>query len=112
MEDQPIYGADEAHALPDKRAARFNGFLPLTLLAVSWIIVLVWQLGLTGQAKGNARTLRDQQTKLVEQSKAVQAGLERLARDLVEVAKTDDDAKAIVAKYNINITPPESPPAK
>jgi hypothetical protein len=42
----------------------------------------------------------------VEQSKEVQAKLEKLARDLIDVAGGDDDAKAIVTKYQINVTNP------
>ena len=50
--------------------------------------------------------LRDQQVKLVEQSRRVQGGLQKFARDLVEVAKTDEEAKAIVTKYGISVTNP------
>ena len=34
----------------------------------------------------------------------LQAGLQKFARDLIEVAKTDDEAKAIVTKYGIAVT--------
>ena len=83
---------------------RFNAFVPLVLVAVSVIVILGWELGVGSQARSNGRQLREQQTKLVEQAKQIQTGLEKIARDLVEVARTDDDAKAIVTKYNINIS--------
>ena len=50
--------------------------------------------------------MREQQVKMVDQSRRVQAGLQKFARDLIEVAKTDEDAKAIVTKYGISVTNP------
>ncbi len=85
---------------------RYNGFLPLVLLALSVIVVLCWELTLAGQARSNGTQLREQQTKIVEQSRKVQTGLEKIARDLIEVSKTDDDAKALIAKYAISINNP------
>ena len=103
---------NESDDLPDETVAadeprqRFNGFVPLVLIALSVIIIFGWEVIVAGQARRNGRQLRDQQAKLVEQSKQIQVGLEKIARDLIELAKTDDDAKALVAKYNINISSP------
>ena len=83
-----------------------NGFVPLVLIALSVIIVLTWELVTGSQARRNGQQLREQQSKLVEQSKQIQTGLEKLARDLINVASTDSDAKALVAKYQINVTNP------
>ena len=85
---------------------RHNGFVPLVLIALSVIIILTWELMTGSQARRNGLQLRDQQSKLVEQSKQIQTGLEKLARDLINVASTDNDAKALVAKYQINVSNP------
>ena len=85
---------------------RHNGFVPLVLVALSFIIILTWELVTGNQARANGRQLREQQSRLVEQSKQIQSGLEKLARDLINVANSDNDAKALVAKYQINISNP------
>ena len=91
---------------PISNAPRHNGFIPLCLIGFSVIIILVWELMIAGQARSNGRQLREQQTKVVEQSKQIQTGLEKLARDLIDTAKTDDDAKALVSNYNISVSSP------
>ena len=48
---------------------------------------------------------------LVKQSGDVQQKLQNLALDLLLLSKTDDDAKAIIAKYNIQQTGNPSAPA-
>ena len=83
---------------------RHNGFIPLVLIALSVIIILTWELKTGSQARQNGQQLREQQSKLVEQSRQIQIGLEKLARDLINVANSDPDAKALVAKYQINIS--------
>jgi hypothetical protein len=81
-----------------------TAFWPLLLVGLSLIAVLVWQLRAATQVKEHGGQMRDQQVKLVDQSRRVQAGLQKFARDLMEVAKTDDEAKAIVTKYGIAVT--------
>src|SRR4029077_10123306 len=83
---------------------RYNSFLPLMLLALSLLTILGWELVIGNQARRNGENLHEQQTKMVEQSKKIQVGLEKLARDLIALSQTDTDAKAIVAKYNINVS--------
>jgi hypothetical protein len=87
-------------------ARRHTGFVPLVLIALSFIIILAWELYVGNQARTNGLRLREQQSKLVDQSKQIQLGLEKIARDLIDVASTDNDAKALVTKYNININNP------
>jgi len=48
---------------------------------------------------------------LVKQSGDVQQKLQNLALDLLLLSKTDDDAKAIIGKYNIQQTGNASAPA-
>jgi hypothetical protein len=87
--------------------SRHHGFIPLVLVAVSLIIILSWELIIGNQARANGGRLREQQAKLVDQSKQIQSGLEKIARDLIDVARSgDDDAKALVTKYGINVSSP------
>ena len=81
-----------------------TAFWPVMLVGLSLIAVLVWQLRAATQVKEHGAQMRDQQVKLVEQSRRIQVGLQKFARDLIEVAKTDDEAKAIVTKYGIAVT--------
>ena len=81
-----------------------TAFWPVMLVGLSLIAVLVWQLRAATQVKEHGAQMRDQQVKLVNQSRREQAGLQKFARDLIEVAKTDDEAKAIVTKYGIAVT--------
>ena len=83
-----------------------TAFWPVSLLALSLCAILVWQLIVGNQVRTHGAQLIEQQTKLVDQSRKVQAGLQKFARDLIEVAKTDEEAKAIVTKYGISVTGP------
>jgi hypothetical protein len=98
-------------AVANSPDSRFNGFIPLVLVCASILVVLGWELVVAGQMRSNARSLRDQQTQMVEQSRKVQGSVEKLARDLIELAKTDDDAKALVTKYAISVAAPPAPAA-
>ncbi len=95
---------------PKKSETVTNGnlsvFWPFVLLALSVCAILTWQLIVGNQVHQHASQLIEQQNKLVEQSRRVQGGLQKFARDLVEVAKTDEDAKAIVTKYGISVANP------
>ncbi len=97
---------------PASGLTRYNSFLPLALTSASVIIILIWELVVAGQGRSNFNHLRDQQTPIVEQSKKIQTALEKLARDLIEISATDEDAKAIVTKYQINVAAPAGSPAK
>ena len=82
--------------------------LPFALLAAAIAVVMVAQTVNVfkahsslrdGQAKLN-EAYRQRET-LVKQSQDLQQKLQNLVLDLLLLAKTDDDAKAIVGKYNI-----------
>jgi D-ribose pyranose/furanose isomerase RbsD len=88
-----------------------TAFWPVTLLGLSLCAILVWQLIVANQVKEHGTQMREQQVKLVDQSRKVQAGLQKFARDLVEVSKTDEEAKTIVTKYGISVTNPAAAPA-
>lgn len=83
-----------------------TAFWPFILLGLSVCAILVWQLIVANQVKAHGEQMREQQVKLVDQSRKVQAGLQKFARDLIEVAKTDEEAKAIVTKYGISVANP------
>jgi hypothetical protein len=89
----------------------YNGFWPLLLVMISVLIILVWELTVASQIRKNGEEVRVQQTRGVDQAKQVQASLEKLARDLVELSAKDDDAKAIVKKYGIALSSPAPAPA-
>ncbi len=83
-----------------------TAFWPFLLVALSLCAILIWQLIVANEVNASyGAQLRDQQVKLVEQSKRMQAGLQKFARDLIEVSKSDPDAKAIVDKYRGLVSP-------
>lgn len=99
-----------------------KSFIPLVLLSLSIISMFIWQLKNIYQQQSNLQASKqkwedDAATNIpklddqVRQSKQVQSGLEKLVLDLMEDAKTDPDAKAIVAKYNIKQQAPSASPA-
>ena len=96
-----------------------KSFIPILLVTLSVIIAFGWQVQRIStdrdNLQGNKQKLEDfvQNTipKLDDQvakAKQIQAGLEKLVLDLLEAAKTDADAKAIVTKYNIKQEAPAS----
>ncbi|GEM_PF-3157564 len=98
-ESQPTVGAD--------------AFLPLVLLALSFGIILVWQLSNVSQQRTAIQQNREQleaafnqstpqHEQLIAQSRAVQGKLETLVTDLLSLAHSGDkDAQEIVDKYKI-----------
>src|SRR5438132_2926580 len=90
-----------------------DAFLPLVLLALSLIFVFIAQIvGVSAQRRAvndardrlenDFRNSTPQHEQMIAQSRQVQARLQQLANDLLEVAKTGDpDAKAIVEKWKI-----------
>ena len=101
----------------------FSLQLPFALLTAAIAVVMVAQ---TVNVFKSHSSLRDGQAKLadayrqreatVKQSQDLQQKLQNLVLDLLLLAKTDDDAKQIVAKYNIQQNAPgaasESAPAE
>jgi len=104
---------EESHqtrsALPSREPAHFHGFWPVLLIGVSLILIFSWEIWIGIEARRTTQQLQEQQEKVVEQSKQVQAGLEKLVRGLVELAKTDEEAQKLVTKFGIKITNPSVP---
>lgn len=80
---------------------RPDAFLPLTLLSISLILIFIWQLSTISSQRSGFQNTIQRQDELVSQSHKVQAGLEKLVNDLLDLAQTDAEAKAIVQKYGI-----------
>ena len=99
----------EEAAPPPRESEHFNGFWPVLLIGVSLILIFSWEIWIGIDARQTAQKLQEQQEKVVEQSKQVQAGLEKLVRGLVELAKTDEEAQKLVTKFGIKIANPTVP---
>ena len=108
-EEYPVADEVPVYQPLEKVAPVHSAFWPIALLAISLIVLIGWDLGVAATAHSNGVQLRDQQVKIVEQAKKVQTDLEKLARDLIEVAGSDAEAKAIVTKYNISVNAPPEP---
>lgn len=99
-----------------------NPFIPLVLLSLSIISIFVWLWIIIFQQQTSLHATKQKMEEFVSvnipkldeqvrQSKQIQSGLEKLVLDLLETAKTDADAKTIVAKYNIKQQAPAASPA-
>ena len=104
MEDE-----EDFEPAPEVGELRFSVFWPVLLLGLSLLIVLTWEISIGASTRRSAQTVQDQQVRLVDQAKQVQQNLEKLVRGLVELAKTDEEAKKLVTKFGIKITPPAQP---
>jgi hypothetical protein len=87
----------------------FHGFWPVLLIGLSLILILSWEIWVGVAARKSAQQLQEQQVKVVEQAKQVQAGLEKLVRGLVDLAKTDENAQKLVTKFGIKVNEPAVP---
>lgn len=102
MDEQPHTGPDPWPA-PEPAHRRFSGFWPVLLVGISVIIILSWEIWVGIDTCQTQQQLQQQQGKVVDQSKQVQANLEKLVRGLVELSKTDDEARRLVTKFAIKI---------
>ncbi|MEI7899246.1 MAG: hypothetical protein WCK89_03270 [bacterium] len=81
----------------------FSPFLPLCLLAVSLNIILGWQVTAGVQQYLGSLRLVDQQSVLANQAAQAESKLQGMMTDLLQLAKTDSEARAIVTKYRIKM---------
>jgi len=92
--------SDEDYPEPEYRSGfQMDAFIPLVLLSISFIVLLGWQVRNASAQRLQFENAITQAGPAVEKSHQVQAGLAKLANDLMAAAQTDDTAKAIVAKY-------------
>lgn len=106
--------ADELPTRPSQAEPHYHGFWPVLLIGVSLLFILAWEIRVGVATRQTARQLQQEQVLKVDQAKEVQARLEKLVRGLVDLAKTDDEAKKLVTKFGIKIsnpTLPTSPPS-
>ena len=106
------------HQAPAQAADSNSLQLPFALLSTAIAIVLVAQTVNVFKARsalhdGEAQLADFYRNRegLVKQSGDVQQKLQNLALDLLLLSKTDDDAKAIIGKYNIQQTGNTAPAA-
>ena len=101
----------EPHIQPTvhEHSPTFHGFWPVLLIGLSLILILSWEIWVGIAARQSAQQLQEQQVKVVEQAKQVQAGLEKLVRGLVDLAKTDEAAQKLVTKFGIKVNEPTVP---
>ncbi len=93
--------------------------IPILVLGASLLVILIWQIAnirsqstSMAEAKKQFADAIEKREVAVKQSVDLQGKLQALAMDLIELGKTDEKAKAIVAKYNIQQTiPPAAAPA-
>ncbi len=90
-------------------STNLNPFFPVILVALSGIIFLGSELSLKWGQREKLQATLDQRSKALLQAKQQKAPLEAIARDLVELAKTDATARALVNKYGLTTAPPSNP---
>ncbi len=90
-------------------APRYHGFWPVLLIGLSILLIFAWELRINMLTRESARQLQQQQVSVVDQATKVQAGLEKLVRGLVELAKTDEEAQKLVTKFGIKLNNPTMP---
>ena len=103
----------EPHIQPTglPHAPTYHGFWPVLLIGLSFILVLSWEIRIGMATRRSAQQLQEQQVRLVDEAQRVQNGLEKLVRGLVDLSKTDDEAKKIVTKFGIKVNNPTVPTA-
>jgi len=85
----------------EQQSQKMSCFLPLTLLAVSLLAILFFQVSLLISQKSLLNNAIEQGKPGVQQSQQVQAGLSNLLQDVMAAAQNDKDAQAIIDKYGI-----------
>lgn len=105
------------HQEPSQDGADYiSPFLPVLIGSLALVILLGYQLTIIfGQRSGLQKQIT-QQTEVVTRAVQTQNELQRVVMELLALAETDADAKAIITKYKIaSSTPPQAPapaPAK
>ncbi len=81
-------------------------FWPYAMLALSLIFILVWQLVLAANARGTIKAQANNLTQVSAAAQQTKDSLQKIVVDLLELSKSDNDAKAIVDKYQIRQNQP------
>jgi hypothetical protein len=72
---------------------------------IALLAVLVWQFLQFREQKSALNQVEKSRETTVRDAQSVQGELQRLAVGLVELSKTDPQAKALVQKYGISVDP-------
>jgi len=93
-------------------SSAFPIFFPIVLLAVSLLIMMVWQVVNVRSQTANLKSAKvelvealKQREPKVQQAMEAHNKLRALTLDLLELAKTDPKAQSLVKKYNIPPAP-------
>jgi hypothetical protein len=86
----------------------FGPFLPLCLLGISVVLLLTWNLYAAIVQRMNTTRLMDQQALQMNQAAQLEEKLQNMMSDLLILALTDVDAKAIVKKYKVTSKEPST----
>ena len=81
-----------------------NPFGPLVLMAVSLALVLGWNVAQAWQQLRAEKQAQNQQIGLLQQAATTERNLQAMLTDLVVLAHTDPQARAIVDKFQIKYT--------
>ena len=124
MSTEPNYPFKESSSPSSPVSAEAAGpsiLLPFALLTAALAVVMVNQTlsvfkQRTSLREGKAQLVEAYKNRepMVKQSADLQAKLQALVLDLLILGKTDEDAKAIIGKYNIqqNLPTGSAPPAE
>ncbi len=91
---------------PEASSNSNPNFWPYTLLAVSFIIIMIWQIVLAANAHSMIQAQASNLNRVSTVAQQTKDSLEKIVVDLLELSKSDNDAKAIVDKYQIRQTAP------
>ena len=84
---------------------QFSAFLPVSLVALSSVILLTWNMIIVGNQHSNAVRISAQQDIQLAQAAQAEVKLKQMMSDLVDLSKSDTDAETIVKRYGIAFTP-------
>jgi len=88
---------------PGNAPSVFSPFWPLCLMAVSLVTILGWQTTIAVQQYVGSLRLTDQQAAMATQAAQAESKLQAMMTDLLQLSKTDAEAKTIVSKYRIKL---------
>jgi hypothetical protein len=116
MKPESDFSLSEPPVESSGRAAEASLQVPFALLTCAIAVVMIAQTVSTFKQRS---ALQEGQVQLadalkkrevvVKQSIDLQAKIQNLIMDLLELAKTDDEAKQIIGKYNIQQQAPSAP---
>jgi hypothetical protein len=111
MSTEPDYDFTETTSTVS--ADHYSLHIPFALLTATLAVIMIMQTVNTFKTRDGLREAKVQLAEayrtrepVVKQSAELQSKLQALVLDLLLLSKTDDDAKAIVGKYNIQQNAP------